>query len=183
MKTKNNLMTALLTAALCVIAPVAVPLGPIPVTLATLGVYLAAGLLGPLRGSGAVGLYLVLGAVGVPVFAGFTGGLQQLTGVTGGFLWGYLLCALVAGVLCRLWRHPALVPVALACGTAVLYALGCGWYAWQAEVTLGSALWLCLPSLPGEIVKIAVATGLILSLRGRVSRLLTEGMDQKEGSV
>lgn len=183
MRMKNNLIIALLAAALCVMAPVAVPLGPIPVTLATLGVYLAAGLLGPLRGGGAVGLYLALGAVGVPVFAGFTGGFQQLTGVTGGFLWGYLLCALVAGGLCRLWRHPALVPVALVCGGAVLYAVGCGWYAWQAETTLSAAGWLCLPSLPGEMVKIAVATGLILPLRERVSRLLTEGVHQKEGSV
>ena len=86
MKLRRNVLTALLAAALCVMAPLAVPLGPVPVTLATLGVYLAAGLLGPWRGAAAVGLYLLLGAVGVPVFAGFTAGFPVLFGVTGGYL-------------------------------------------------------------------------------------------------
>lgn len=179
MRMRNNLATALLAAALCVMAPLAVPLGPVPVTLATLGVYLAAGLLGPWRGCAAVGLYLALGAVGVPVFAGFAGGFQQFTGLTGGFLWGYLLCALVAGGLCRrASKH--LIPVWLSCGTAVLYAAGCGWYIWQTGAPLGAALLACVvPSLPGELVKIAVATGLILSLRDRVTRLLTAGIKEQ----
>lgn len=179
MRMKNNLMTALLAAALCVMAPVAVPLGPVPVTLATLGVYLAAGLLGPWRGCAAVGLYLALGALGVPVFAGFSGGFQQLTGPTGGFLWGYVLCALVNGFLCRI-RNKALVPVWLLCGGVALYAMGCGWFAWQTHTPLWTAVVIgCVPCLPGELVKIAVATGLILSLRERVSRLLASGVKEQ----
>ena len=163
MKLRYNVATALMAAALCVAAPVAVPLGPVPVTLATLVVYLAAGLLGPWRSAAAVGLYLLLGAVGLPVFAGFSGG----------FLWGYLLCALLAGALCPRSR-PALLPLWLAVGAAVLYAAGCGWYAWQTHTPLWTAVAVCaLPCLAGEMVKIAVASGLILSLRGRVHRLLT----------
>ena len=176
MRMKNNLLTALLAAALCVLAPLAVPLGPVPVTLATLGVYLAAGLLGPWRGCAAVGLYLTIGALGVPVFAGFSGGFQQCIGPTGGFLWGYLLCALIAGLLGRIGGR-ALTPLWLVCGALSLYATGCGWFAWQTGTSWWAAVVLCgVPCLPGELVKIAVATGLILSLRDRVGRLLTDGI-------
>lgn len=179
MNTKRNVLSALLAAALCVLAPIAVPVGPVPVTLATLGVYLAAGLLGPWRGIAAVGLYLALGAVGLPVFAGFSGGFQQLLGPTGGFLWGYLLCALMVGLLCRI-PNRALVPVWLAAGGAVLCAMGCGWFAWQTHTPLWAAVvTCCVPCLPGELIKIAVATGLILSLRGRVGRLLTDGIKEQ----
>lgn len=180
MRMRKNLVTALLAAALCVMAPLAVPLGPVPVTLATLGVYLAAGLLGPGRGTAAVGVYLTLGAMGVPVFAGFAGGFQQLTGLTGGFLWGYLLCAATAGALTRLWQRPLMVPVALATGAVVLYGVGCGFYAWQTHTPLWTAVLTCgVPSLPGEAVKIAVASALILSLRGRVGRVLTAGIKEQ----
>lgn len=175
MKWNSHVLTALLAAALCVMAPVAVPLGPIPVTLATLGVYLAAGLLGPWRSLSAVGLYLLMGAVGVPVFAGFSAGFPVLFGVTGGFLWGYLLCAVTVGLLSRV-GCPALLPLWLTCGGLVLYAVGTAWYMWQTHVGLGVALLtVAAPCLIGEIVKIAVATALILPLRGRVCRLLAAG--------
>ena len=179
MKLRKSVLTALLAAALCVMAPIAVPLWSIPFTLATLGVYLAAGLLGPWRGAAAVGLYLALGALGMPVFAGFTAGFPVLFGVTGGFLWGYLPCVIVAGLLCRLGR-PEKTALYLAAGTAVLYAAGAAWYIWQAGVGFSAVhLAVILPTLPGEFVKIVVATGLILSLRGRVDRLLTTGVKEQ----
>ena len=172
MKWRRNVLTALLAAALCVMAPWAVPLGPVPVTLATLGVYLAAGLLGPWRGATAVGLYLLLGAVGVPVFAGFSAGFPVLFGVTGGFLWGYLPCVMVAGWLSRR-GHPALWPLWLLGGTLILYAVGAVWYMLQTDVGLGGAVLTVLPSLPGELIKIVVATALTIPLRERVRRLLS----------
>lgn len=176
MRLQRNVITALLAAALCVMAPFAVPLGPVPITLATLGVYLAAGLLDPLRGSTAVGLYLLLGGIGAPVFAGFSGGIQHLTGPTAGFLWGYLLCVAVSGLLCR-YGHPRLTPLWLAIGTLLLYAMGTVWYATSCRVSLGGALLVCVvPCLLGDGVKIAVATVLIRALRGRVDRLMKSGM-------
>ena len=169
MKLRQSVLTALFAAALCVMAPLAVPVGFVPITLATLGVYLAAGLLGPWRGAAAVGLYLLLGAVGLPVFAGFSGGAQQLVGLTGGYLWGYLLCALAAGWLIRLIPRPALVPLWLATGTALLYAAGTIWYVWQTGIHPRLALGTCvLPFLPADLIKIAVATALILPLRRRI---------------
>lgn len=171
MRLRRNVLTALLAAALCVTAPIAVPLGTIPVTLATLGVYLAAGFLGPWQGAAAVGLYLLLGGIGVPVFAGFSAGFSPLFGVTGGFLWGYLPCVMVAGLLCRVGRRE-LVPIWLACGTVTLYAVGVPWCMWQTGIDLATALLGCvLYTLPGEAVKIAVATALIVPLCKRVQRL------------
>lgn len=169
MKVRNSVLTALLAAALCVMAPLAVPMSPIPMTLATLGVYLAAGLLGPWRGAAAVGLYLLLGAVGVPVFAGFTAGFPVLFGVTGGFLWGYVPCVILAGLLCRRCR-PAMTAVCLAVGTVALYTVGAAWYMWQTGVGLGVALLtVAAPCLIGEVIKIAVATALMIPLRKRVN--------------
>ena len=182
MKLRQNLLTALLAAALCILAPLVIPVGPVPVSLATLGVYLAAGLLGPVRGTTTVGLYLLLGAIGLPVFAGFTGGFQQFAGVTGGFLWGYLLCALTVGLLTRINHRPPLMALWLVIGALALYLPGVGWCVWQTGTPLWSALLtVVLPCIPGEIVKIAVATGLIIPLKKWVDRLTTAGMNTKEG--
>lgn len=165
MTLRNNLRIALLAAVLCVLAPFAIPVGAVPVTLATLGVYLAAGLLGPKNGTAAVGLYLALGAIGVPVFAGFVGGAQQLLGLTGGYLWGYLPCALLAGLLARRKGRFAL-PLAFATGTAVMYLLGTVWYTIHTGGEPGSALLICvLPFLPADGVKIAIASALTPILR------------------
>jgi biotin transport system substrate-specific component len=89
------------------------PFSPVPVVLQNLFALLAGLILGPLLGGLAVGLYLIAGAVGAPVFAGATGGFVRFLGPTGGFLLGYLLSAIVAGLIAgrprgkgenRLWR-------------------------------------------------------------------------------
>ena len=173
MKWRDSLPIALMAAALCALAPWALPVGAVPVSLATLGVYLCVGLLGLRGGTLAVGVYLLLGAVGVPVFAGFIGGLPHLFGPTGGYLLGYVACALVAGGLMAIEPRRGLVPLWLALGTLALYALGTVWYLWQTAVPLWAALASCvLPFVAADVVKIAVATAVILPLRGRLSRVL-----------
>ena len=168
-----RLLPPLLTAVLCVLGPLALPAGPIPITLATLGVYLIAGLLGPIQTAVAVGLYLLLGAVGVPVFSGFSGGLYHLTGPTGGFLLGYVVCALLASGLLRLFRRSWLVPVALAAGTVLLYAVGTCWYGAQTGVNLRDALLICvLPFLPGDAIKLATASALIPPLQRQLKKAM-----------
>ena len=98
MKTKDICTIAVLAALLCVVAPLSVPVGPIPISLASFAVYLAGAFLGWKRGTAAVAVYILLGAAGVPVFSGYEGGLQKLAGVTGGFILGYLPCAAVVGL-------------------------------------------------------------------------------------
>ena len=179
MKSKELALCALFSAMMAVCAWLSVPLFGVPVTLQTFAVFLALLTLGGKLGSISVAVYLSLGAVGLPVFSGFHGGFGAFFGATGGFLWGYLLCALMVGLLCRI-PNRALVPVWLAAGGAVLYAMGCGWFAWQTHTPLWTAVAVCAtPCLVGEMIKIAVATGLILSLRGRVGRILSAGVKEQ----
>ena len=92
---------ALFSGILCIVAPftIPVPMSPVPLSLATFVVYLAGALLGAKQGTAGVLVYLLLGAVGLPVFSGFSGGIGVLFGPTGGYLMGYLLCAAIVGWL------------------------------------------------------------------------------------
>ena len=174
MKTKNMTLTAVMAALICIAGPLTIAAGPVPLSLATFAVYLAGSILGKKRGTAAVGLYLLIGIIGVPVFSGFSGGFQKLAGVTGGYLIGYLPCAFLAGLGAerterenRKW----LLPVMMVIGTAVLYAIGTAWFMIQTGNSLGAALGLCvLPFLPGDAVKIAAATLITVPVRKAVSR-------------
>ena len=160
MKTRDMTMTAVSAALLCILGPLSIAIGPVPLSLATFGVYLAGALLGPKKGTLAVGLYLLIGIAGVPVFSGFSGGFQKLAGVTGGYLAGYLPCAFLAGLgALRQEKHFAVLPAMMAAGTAVLYLIGTLWFMAQTGNGLGSALSLCVvPFLPGDAMKIAAAS-------------------------
>lgn len=172
MPTKTNptrflTLAALFAALLCVVSPWAIPIGAVPLTLATLAVYLAGGLLDAKTALTAVGVYLLLGAVGLPVFSGFAGGLQKLVGPTGGYLIGYLPCAWLTALCVRhfgrkLWSYP----LGMVLGTAALYILGTAWFMVQSGTQLLPALGLCvLPFLPGDAVKIIAAVIVRSSLR------------------
>lgn len=134
--------------------------GNLPITLQTLGVLLAGALLGPRKGPLAVLLYVAVGSVGVPVFAGATGGVGVLFGPTGGFLFGFVLAAWVVGfftqhILPKYPFWPALGITAL--GGASVYLIGAPWLAFY----FGPAVVLTLGIyLPGDLIKV-VATVLI----------------------
>ena len=152
---------AVLCAVLCVLCPLTVPVGAVPVTLATFAVCCIGGAAGCKRGTLAVLLYLLIGAVGVPVFAGFRGGVATLVGPTGGFLLGYLLLVVVAGAVSDRTDARAALCGAFCGGTAALYLCGALVYALSAKVSFLAALSVCvLPFLPFDAVKIAAATAL-----------------------
>ena len=163
-RTKKLTTIAVLAALICVAGPLSVPVGPIPISLATFAVYLAGAVLGWKRGTAAVAIYLLIGLVGVPVFSGFSGGLQKLAGVTGGYLVGYLPCALITGLGAGDLRRPAperrwQLPLCMVLGTAALYAIGTAWFMLQTKNGLAASMGMCvLPFLPGDAVKIVAAT-------------------------
>lgn len=168
----RRLVVALFAALLCILSPFSVPFGNVPLSLATFGVYLCALLLGGRGATATVLIYLALGAMGVPVFAGFNGGVQAFAGVTGGFLCGELLCACIAGTLCRrLPSHPLLQGVYLLAGTLALYICGTAWLAvcnhipWHAAWLIG-----CVPFLPFDIVKIVAAVTLSATLKKAIKK-------------
>ena len=146
--------TALAAAVLSLLSPIALPLGPIPLTLCSLAIATLAGLIGPLAAFLAVFVYLALGAVGVPVFSGYTAGFGVLFGPSVGFFVGYLVLALIAGQTARLQetvRWQAALPLLLL-GELSLLCLGAVGYALvlrlsPAEALLAAALPFLLPAL------------------------------------
>lgn len=165
--TRRLVFCALFTALIAIFSQLQLPVGPVPVSLATLGVMLCGLLLGWRYGALAVGAYILLGTVGVPVFAGFQGGAGRLLGPTGGYIVGYLFYALLAGLnLPRLQERFWGRCVLLLLGTAVCYGLGTAWFVHISGRTLAESLSLCVvPFLPGDAAKIALAAFLTPRLR------------------
>lgn len=172
MKTKDLVLIAVLAALICVMAPFSVPIGAVPLSLATLAVYVVSSVTDVKHSLAAVCVYILLGAVGVPVFSGFQGGLQKLVGLTGGYIFGYIPCALVIGLmLCRWGSKKWMWPVSMIAGTAVLYAFGTAWFVLESESTLVYALSVCvLPFLIGDGIKIVAASLVAPILRRRITR-------------
>lgn len=165
-------MTAAAVAALCVLSPWAVPLGPVPISLCTLLIYLSAWLFSPGRAVAAAAVYVLIGAAGLPVFSSFMGGLGRLAGPTGGYIVGYLPLAAIGACFVR--RFPGqrwMQLLGMVLGTAVLYAVGTGWFCVQTGSGIVGGLTICvLPFLPGDAAKIAAALLLGPVLRSRLER-------------
>lgn len=126
-RTRKLSRIALGAAALTLCAWIAIPT-PVPFTMQTMAVFTVAALLGPKQGCAAVGVYLLLGAVGAPVFSGFRGGPQVLLGATGGYLIGFLLCAFVTGWTARRWKDDRILAIGMAVGMLLCYAFGTALY-------------------------------------------------------
>ena len=122
-KTYALAMTALMAAVTCVLAPMAIPIGPVPISLTNLAIYLSLYLLGWKWGTASYVVYMLIGMVGVPVFSGFTGGLGKLAGPTGGYIIGFVPMAVLAGLVIDHSRNRAVQFVGMAAATAVCYAL------------------------------------------------------------
>ncbi len=164
---------AVMAALLCVAAPWSVPIGPIPISLATLAVYFIGAVLGAVDGTIAVAVYLLLGAVGVPVFSGFEGGVQKLIGVTGGYLIGYLPCVAATGLAADRFPKRWMVVIGMILGTVLLYAFGTAWFMLQTHQTLTESMTLCvIPFLPGDAAKIAAAALVGIPLRVQMEKWL-----------
>ena len=165
---------AVFTALMAVCSWISIPTA-IPFTLQTMGVFLAVGLLGGKRGTLAVTAYVLLGAVGAPVFANFSGGLGVLMGQTGGYILGFIGSALVMWAMERLLGDRVWVLGAgMVLGMLVCYAFGTAWfmlvYPMNGEsVGLWTALtWCVFPYVVFDLIKIGLALGLTSQLRRHV---------------
>lgn len=157
---------AVFAALAAVFSQISIPIGPVPINLALLAVFAAGGMLSAAEAVFAVMLFLVLGAAGLPVFAGFNAGLGALFGPTGGYLIGYLPAAFFAGIFCKerrnFWRYAA----GMLLGLAACYTLGTAWFVLSAKAEIWYALGVCVfPFLPGDAVKIALAALLSVKVR------------------
>ena len=157
--TSTMTMVALMAAVLCVLAPFSIPIGPVPVSLATFGLYVAVIVLGMKKATVVCLMYLLIGFVGLPVFSGFSGGPVKLLGPTGGYLLGYILLTVVAGYFVdKFPGKRGMCVLGLALGTAACYVVGTTWMAVQMELTFVTALLVgVVPFLIGDVVKIVVS--------------------------
>ena len=164
-------MTAVMAAVICVLSPMVIPIGPVPITLANLAMYFSLYLLGVRKGVASCLVYVLIGMAGVPVFAGFTGGAAKLFGPTGGYIAGYLFMVMIAGVFVERTKNRALHFIGILTGTAVCYALGTLWYCVSMESGIGAALALCvIPFIPGDLVKIVLAITVGPMIRDRLEK-------------
>ncbi len=171
-KTYNIVLIAVSAALITICSWISITIGPVPFTLQTMAIFAVLMTIGGARGSVAVIIYLLLGLVGVPVFAGFKGGPASFLGPTGGFLVGFAVASLVWILLEKLLRDKMSssavkrilygVINAVIC-EVVMYTIGVIWYMvvygqQTGPVGLGATLTMCvLPFIIPDIVKIAVA--------------------------
>lgn len=168
-KTKQLVLTAVLAALLAVIAPLTIPVGPIPFSLAIFGVFFISAMQPPLGAMASLCVYVLLGAVGLPVFSGFRGGPQVLVGATGGYIVGYFVMALVTSLAIRRTPNLFLQMVGAVLGLAGCYLLGTLWYMFVAGVDFLSAILVCVaPFAIPDIIKGFLALGIAKVVRTRI---------------
>ncbi|MCR4961595.1 MAG: biotin transporter BioY [Lachnospiraceae bacterium] len=158
---KRITQIALVTAVVCILGPLAFPIAisDVPVSLGILGIFLAVIVLGMKDGTISVALYILIGFIGIPVFAGFTSGIGKLAGPTGGYIVGYIFLALIAGFfLDHFKRKIPFAVLGMVLGTAVCYAFGTAWLAHGLNMTFFAALGIgVLPYIPFDLAKMIIA--------------------------
>ena len=150
---------ALGAALITALSQISIPIGPVPFTLQTLGVGLIASLYRPKLATSTILLYLLLGAIGLPVFAGFTGGFSALIGPTGGFLIGFLAYAALTSLI--LPDRPTFLSRFLGnlAGNVLCFLIGIAVFMLVAQTSLLAALtYTTIPFILPELVKITLIT-------------------------
>ncbi|MCR5768479.1 MAG: biotin transporter BioY [Lachnospiraceae bacterium] len=175
LKITSMIYIALMAVIITICSWISIP-GPVPFTLQTFAVFTALLLLGTRDGLISIVVYLLLGAVGVPVFSGFSGGIGHLLGPTGGYLIGFIVMGFVFGIVRHLIKHPlASAITASILGLAACYAFGTVWFVivysqTKSAITFGAALSLCvLPFIIPDAIKMALAIILSARVRSRIT--------------
>ena len=170
LNTRAMVFTALMAAVICVLSPLTIPIGPVPITLQILAVLLAVYLLGAKYGTLSYLIYLFVGLLGVPVFSGFQGGFQKLAGPTGGYLIGMILTAAVAGWFIDrfpdriVWQASGIL-----LGIFLCYLVGTVWLMVVTKMDVGPALMAgVIPFIPLDLIKMAVAMAIGQQVRKRI---------------
>ena len=167
---KTLTTTALLAAVLCILGPLSIPIGPVPISLTSLALYFMVFLVGPKMSAAACAIYILIGFAGLPVFSGFTGGPQKLAGPTGGYIIGFLPMIMIIGLIAEKAPKNLIIRIlAGVIGTVVLYAMGTAWLAQGTGMTFGAALGVGVIPFAGlDFLKICAAAMIAPLIRGRL---------------
>ena len=161
-------MFAALTA---ILSQIAIPIGPVPVNLSLVSVFLSAAILSTHNAVISQVIYILLGVIGVPVFTSFNSGIQALVGPTGGYIIGYIPCVLITGMLIQRFGKKFIGrAISMLLGLASCYALGTAWFMRLTQTPAWSALTLCVfPFLIADAIKIIFATIISLKIKNKIS--------------
>ena len=143
-KNYTMVITALMAAVTCILAPLSIPIGPIPISLTNFAIYLSLYLLNWKMGTLSYIIYLLVGLVGLPVFSGFTGGLGKLAGPTGEYIIGFIPMAIIAGIVIDKFTNRGLQLLGMIVGTIICYTFGTIWFCFQSGYTVSAALAVCV---------------------------------------
>lgn len=170
-KTLKIVMCALFAAIIAVSAQVTVPLPTnVPITLHTFGVALCAAVGGALAGTVSTAVYVLIGAVGLPVFAGMKGGFAVLFGPTGGFLFGFIIMAFFCGL--QMKNLPLRIAVSIG-GLALCYLCGAVQYAFLAQIDLiQSIVLVVLPFAVKDILSVCAAQYMAIPIRKALAKTI-----------
>ncbi len=163
MKNKSNIypmaIVGVMAAVMCILGPLSIPIGVIPISFTNLAIYFALYALGIKKGTISYIIYMLIGFVGIPVFSGFTGGASKLVGPTGGYIIGFIFMALIAGFFIdKFFDKRYLCFIGMVLGTAVCYVFGTIWLSYQAKISAAAALAAgVIPFIPGDLAKILIA--------------------------
>jgi biotin transport system substrate-specific component len=174
-KLRWMVLASLMAALTAVGAYIHVPIGPVPIVLSTLFAILSGLLLGSRWGLASMGLYLLVGAIGLPVFAGGKGGFAHFIGPTGGYLFGYALAAWMTGFISeRSGGSLILYIFAVIIGSLAIYGLGVPWLKMVTQMSWSKALMVgVIPFLIGDAIKAAAAVALARSVRPILKRQMS----------
>lgn len=174
---KEITLIGLMAAILCVVAPFSIPIpfSVVPISFTNLAIYFAVFILGWKKGTISYLIYFLLGFVGLPVFSGFSGGPAKVFGPTGGYLIGFIILAIISGYFIEKFKGKVyMYVVGMSLGLVVTYILGTTWLSYQLELTFIKGLMMgVVPYLPGDILKIVIATIVGPTLRKTLSNKVT----------
>lgn len=166
-KSYSIVLMGLFVAIMAVCAWVSIPMVPIPITLQTMGVFITVSILGAKKGTVSIIIYILLGAIGLPVFSNFTGGFGIILSPTGGFILGFIFTTIIAGFISEHFKCSILTNIfAMTSGLVACYLIGTIWYCVYARVDVLTAFLVCVvPFLIGDAVKIGVSSILATKLK------------------
>jgi len=171
--TRDLCMIGLWTAVIVIMAQITIPMPMgVPMTMQTFAITLAAIVLGSKKGAIATGIYVLLGAIGIPVFAGLTGGFSYIVGPTGGFIISFPIMAFIIGLGVEKKKNKALFIILIIVGTIVNYIVGVMMFCGITGNDVMMGITACvLPFIPTAIIKAVVATIMGLQIRTRLVKM------------
>ncbi len=162
--------TALMAALICILGPLSIPIGPVPISLTNLAIYITMYVLDTKRGSLAFIIYLLIGLCGLPVFSGFSGGPAKLFGPTGGYIIGFIPMAIVCGLVFKhFYKNKIICIIGMEAATWIAYLCGTGWLAYSTHMSFTKALSVgVIPFIIVDLIKIVISAFIGPILKERI---------------